>query len=93
MGDDGAAKVQHALDVRRSVGNSRHRGIALDFLDAKNVDSVQLFAKLEGEKLTAVGGQPDLLIQFLCRVFNCSGHARLLLLSVQPVAANPTCMG
>ena len=54
---DGAAQVQHALDVRRRVGDAGDLRIALDFLDAQKAyrDTRLAYMNLIGSYLTAAG--------------------------------------
>ena len=77
-GHDRAAKIEHALDMRRSIGNAGYSCVPFNLLNAENVDAVEFLSELKRQKLTAVRRQPDLLVDFFCGRFNCCCHSTLL---------------
>src|SRR5690606_12170598 len=54
---DGAAEVDHALDVFRRVGDAGDRVVAADLLDLEDVDAVVLVAEGEAKEFAGGGGR------------------------------------
>src|SRR2546422_718711 len=60
-GDDGAAEIDHALEIGGRVGNRRDPRVSLDLLNSQNLDGILLGPELERQELTAALRDPALV--------------------------------